>query len=44
MLQLNNLQGVIYDVGNNDNACIHSEPKKDKKRILLGILISEKQI
>lgn len=42
ILQLNNFQGVIYDVGNSDNACIHSEPNKDTPRILLGILISEK--
>lgn len=40
--QLNNFTGVIYEVGNKDNACLHSEPDKTEPRILLGILVSEK--
>ena len=39
--QLQNFQGVMYDVGNSHNAGIHSEPNGTRSRILLGILVNE---
>ena len=39
--QLENFQGVFYNVANHDMSGIHSEPKKNKPRIMLGLLINE---
>ena len=41
IIQLNNFQGMMYEVGDSDNAGIHSEPIKNKNRIMLAILLSE---
>ena len=39
IIQLCNWKGVIYNVGNNENACIHSDPKKDAPRIFVGLVL-----
>ena len=41
IIQLKNFQGMIYDVGDSDDAGVHSEPKKNQNRIILAILLSE---
>ncbi len=41
--QLDNFEGVIYNIGNVFNCCVHSEPKFDKPRLFLGLVLSEIQ-
>lgn len=41
MEQLKNFDGVIYKVGRNGDGCIHSEPKFDKPRLFLGLVLNE---
>ncbi len=41
MKQLENFDGVIYNLGRKGNACIHSEPKFDKPRLFLGLVLNE---
>tara|TARA_B100000902_G_C27303213_1_gene913995 strand:- start:417 stop:1142 length:726 start_codon:yes stop_codon:yes gene_type:complete len=43
--KLDNFEGVIYNIGNvynnKKNSCIHSEPKFNKSRLFLGLVLSE---
>lgn len=39
--KLENFDGVIYNIGNKPDACIHSEPKFDKPRLFLGLVLNE---
>lgn len=41
MVQLKNFDGVIYKIGRKGDACIHSEPKFDKPRLFLGLVLNE---
>lgn len=41
MKQLENFDGVIYNIGDKPDACIHSEPKFDKPRLFLGLVLNE---
>jgi len=41
--QLDNFEGVIYNIGNVFNCCVHSEPKMDKPRLFLALVLSEIQ-
>ena len=41
MEQLKNFDGVIYNIGRKGDACIHSEPKFDKPRLFLGLVLNE---
>ena len=43
MKQLENFDGVIYKIGCPSiiDSCIHSEPKFDKPRLFLGLVLNE---
>lgn len=41
MKQLENFDGVVYNIGRKGDACIHSEPKFDKPRLFLGLVLNE---
>ena len=45
--QLDNFEGAIYNIGKvfnkEGNCCVHSEPKFDKPRLFLGLVLSEIQ-
>ena len=41
MEQLKNFDGVIYNIGRKGDGCIHSEPKFDKPRLFLGLVLNE---
>ena len=41
MEQLKNFDGVIYKLGRKGDACIHSEPKFNKPRLFLGLVLNE---
>lgn len=41
MKQLENFDGVIYNIGGKPDACIHSEPEFDKPRLFLGLVLNE---
>ncbi len=41
--QLDNFEGVIYNIGNVFNCCVHSEPKFNTSRLFLGLVLSEIQ-
>ena len=39
--QLENFEGVIYNIGGTADSCIHSEPRFDKPRLFLGLVLEE---
>ena len=39
--QLENFEGVIYNIGGEADSCIHSEPKFNKPRLFLGLVLNE---
>jgi hypothetical protein len=39
--KLENFDGVIYNIGGKSDSCIHSEPKFDKSRLFLGLVLNE---
>ena len=41
MEQLKNFDGVIYNIGRKGDACIHSEPKFNKSRLFLALVLNE---
>jgi hypothetical protein len=42
MKQLENFDGVIYNIGHtHKDSCLHSEPKFDKPRLFLGLVLNE---
>lgn len=41
IIQLNNFQGAVYNVGSNEISCIHSEPNKSNSRLFIAVVCGE---